>query len=94
MKMPLMISRIGHARGLPVAPGFPQVRRDHAHSRIGQIGLVSGYNAAMLSSNSRRPHGESRLVQQPPGITADASDTTLFQELPFSRTASDNGLGD
>jgi hypothetical protein len=50
--MPLMISRIGHSRGLPVAPGFPQVRRDHAPRRAGQIGLVSGDNAAMLSSNS------------------------------------------
>jgi hypothetical protein len=58
------------------------------HSRIGQIGLVSGYNAAMLSSNSRRPHGKAKLIQEPPGSTADASDTTLFQELPFSRTAS------
>jgi hypothetical protein len=33
---------------------------------VGQIGLVSGDNAAMLSSISWRPDGESKLVQEAP----------------------------
>jgi len=46
--------------------GLRQVRRDHAPLRIGQIGLVSLDGAAMLSSSSWRPHGESKLVQELP----------------------------
>src|SRR3984957_7646742 len=46
--------------------GLWQVRRDHAPLCVRQIGLVSGDNAAMLSSSSWRPHGESKLVQETP----------------------------
>ena len=37
--------------------GLRQVRRDHTPFRVGQIGLVSGDDAAMLLSSSWRPHG-------------------------------------
>ena len=43
-----------------------QVRRDHAPLCVGQIGLVSGDNAAMLSSSSWRPHGESKAGSRTP----------------------------
>src|ERR1019366_8911665 len=47
--------------------GLWQVRRrDHAPLYVRQIGLVSADNAAMLSSSSWRPHGESKLVQETP----------------------------
>src|ERR1700722_3854240 len=57
------ISRIGHSRGRPVARGFGKCGLDHA-PLIGQIGLVSLDGAAMLSSSSWRPPGESKLVQE------------------------------
>jgi hypothetical protein len=68
-----------------VCVGFGKCRRDHAPLCVGQIGLVSGDNAAMLSSSCWRPHGETKLVQVTIGITAGASDTTLFQKLPLTK---------
>jgi hypothetical protein len=55
-----------------------------SRSTLRPIGLVSGDDAAMLSSSSWRPHGESKLVQETSWITAGASDTTLFQKLPLT----------
>ena len=57
-----------------------QVRRDDVPFCVGQIGLVSGDGAAMLLSSSRGPHGESKSVQEPLGITAGADDSTFFKD--------------
>jgi hypothetical protein len=46
--------------------GLWQMRRDHLPLCVGQIGLVSGDEAAMLMSSDWRPHGESKLVQEYP----------------------------
>jgi hypothetical protein len=78
--MPVTISRIGQARGRPVAQGFGKVRRDHAPLGVGQIGLVSRDGAAMLQSGGRRPHGESKSVKEKPlGITAGVMTQSLFK---------------
>jgi hypothetical protein len=62
--MQFKISRIGRRRGLPVALGFGNCGAITRRLCVGQIGLVSGDNAAMLSSSGWRPHGESKLVQE------------------------------
>jgi hypothetical protein len=83
--MPLMISRIGQVRGLPVAQVFGKCG---AITRlcVGQIGLVSGDDAAMLLSAS------TWLIQvgsgNPFGITAGATTQA------FSKTAADKGPED
>jgi hypothetical protein len=71
------------------------VRRDHAPPCVRQIGLVSGDNAAMLSSSSWRPHGESKLVQETPWNHDGRQRHNPFSKnSPFSKTASDSALGD
>jgi hypothetical protein len=60
------IARIGHSRGRPIALGFNRCGRDHTPLRVGQVGLVSGGDAAMLLSSSWRPHGVSKIAKNSP----------------------------
>jgi hypothetical protein len=80
-----------HFRGQrqKLASKYKEERRDHAPLCVRQIGLVSGDNAAMLSWSSWRPHGESKLVQAIPWNHGRRQ-----QHNPFSKTASDDALGD
>src|ERR1017187_7299507 len=68
--MPLMISRIGHARGRPVlfaAGRWGSITRQFL---IGHVGLVSVRLADMLHSSGLGPHGVSGVgLSNPPGIT-------------------------
>jgi predicted dehydrogenase len=53
--------------------GLRQVRRDHSPLRVGQVGLVSGDDAAMLLSSSWRSHSASKFgSRNSPGITEGA----------------------
>ena len=59
--------------------GLRQVRRDHAPLCVGQIGVVSADNAAMLLSSGRRPHGESKVGSRTP------SERPMLQSSPLFR---------
>jgi hypothetical protein len=84
--MPLMISRIGHSRGRPVAQGF------------GKCGAITSHSASVRSVWYRvtvrlcccRVVGvhmtNPRLVRETPWNHGGTNDTTLFQNLPWSRT--------
>jgi hypothetical protein len=76
--MPLTISRIGHSRGRPVAQGFGKCGAITPLC-VGQIGLVSGDDAAMLLSSSWRPHGESKVGSRNPLESPRRYDSTLFK---------------
>src|SRR6476661_8581091 len=83
--MPLMISRIGQARGRPVAQGF------------GKCGAITRHSASVRSVWYRvtgrlcccRVVGvhmaNPRLVGEPLGITPGRHDSNLFQKLPLTR---------
>src|SRR5712671_7286130 len=85
--MPLMISRIGHSRGLPVALGFGKCGAITRHS----ASVRSVWYRVTMRLCCRRIVGvhmaNPRLVQEPLGITAGA------MTQPFSKTASNKGLG-
>jgi len=83
--MPFKISRIGRRRGLPVELGFGKCGAITRRLSVGQIGLVSGDNAAMLSSCGWRPHGESKLVSRNPLESPRPPMSQSFQKLPLTR---------
>src|SRR6185312_3815677 len=69
-----------------------QVRRDDTPFCVGQIGLVSVDGAAMLSSSSWRPHGESKVGSRTLSESWRAPLLNLFQKLPLT-TAQGTELG-
>jgi hypothetical protein len=56
---------------------------------VGQVGLVSRDNAAMLLSSSRRPHGESNVGS---GNPLESRRAPMTQ--PFSESTADKSPGD
>src|SRR5882757_8780350 len=85
--MPLTISRVGHSRGLPVALGFGKCGAITRHS----ASVRSVWYRVTMRLCCRRVVGvhtaNPRLVQEPLGVTAGA------MTQPFSKTASNKGLG-
>src|SRR6516164_8577069 len=65
--------------------GLRQVWRDDAPLCVGQIGLVSCDGAAILLSSGRRPHGESKLVQETSWNNGGRQGLNLFRKLPLAR---------
>jgi class 3 adenylate cyclase/predicted ATPase len=82
--MPLTISRIGHSRGLPVALGFGKYGAITRHS----ASVRSVWYRVTMRLCCRRVAGvhmaNPSWFKKPLGITAVASDTTLFQKRPFT----------
>src|SRR5258707_5452520 len=83
--MPLMISRIGHSRGLPVALGFGKCGAITRHS----ASVRSVWYRVTMRLCCRRVAGvhmaNPSWFKKPIGITAGASDTTLFQKMPLTK---------
>src|ERR1035438_7109698 len=83
--MPLMISRIGHSRGRPVAQGFGKYGAITRHS----ASVRSVWYRVTMRLCCRRVAGvhmaNPSWFKKPLGITAGASNTTLFQKLPLTK---------
>ena len=77
--MRLIISRIGHSRGRPVAQGFGKCGAMTSPRDVAQIGLVSGDGAAMLLSSGLPPHGEFRLARETAWNHGGRHDLTIFK---------------
>src|SRR2546423_14545909 len=89
--MPLMISRIGHSRGLPVALGFGKCGAITRHS----ASVRSVWYRVTMRLCCRRVVGvhmaNPRLVQEPLGIMAGTM-SQPFSEMPLT-TAQGTELG-